>query len=428
MSQADEPIAWASLDPTLRLTLAKRLAEVAGSDTDPEAWWNAMGPAHQREWVWLQQHPTEARNAYEAEMKRLGANADATTALAFDMLHGPALNGQMTVDYQTTDARAVLPGGRFVFEQPSTLKPRWGKGGDVLWERGESLFLVGPTGVGKTTVGAQVVAGLIGLQPDVLGFPMEQASRVLYLAMDRPRQIARAWGRLFAPADRQTLDDRLTVWRGPLPMRLDLVPEALVEMAHTYQAEVVIIDSLKDAVTELGKDGPAGAFNQAVQFCSRDDVDVLTLHHQRKAVEGHKPTALEDVYGNTWLTAGAGSVVLLWGDAGSSVVELTHLKQPADPVGPLTIEHDHLRGTSSVTTGWDPLAYLTHVGPSGATLDQAVQAHYGAAQKPGGAKWKTTERRLGRLVQDGLATKHPQPGVGQSARYFAVLSTPPSTP
>ena len=388
-----------------------------------------MGPAHQREWVWLQEHPAEARDAYQAEVARLNSNADPATNDALDMLGPPTLNGHAPdpiVDYQSTNSRAVITAGRFIFEQPTNVNPRWGKGGEILWERGESLFLVGPTGVGKTTIGAQLVAGLVGLVPDVLGYPMEEASHVLYLAMDRPRQIARAWARLFKANDKNLLDERITVWRGPLSMQLDTVPEYLVELAHTYEAEVIIIDSLKDAVSRVGEDGPAGAFNRAVQHCVREDIDVLTLHHQRKGVEGHKPTALEDVYGNTWLTAGAGSVVLLWGEAGSETVELTHLKQPADPVGPLTIEHDHLRGTSSITGAWDAMRYLTMRGPSGASLDECVQANYGRTEKPGGAKWKATERRLRRLVSDGLVTRRAQPGVGQSARYVAVLSTAPT--
>ena len=425
MPRLDEPIAWASLSPEHRLALAKRLSAVVGNADDPAAWWDAMTPADQRHWLWLQDHPVEARSAYQAEVARINGAADPATQAAFDMLHSTDMlhpNGNSaTVDYQSDNSRAVLDGERFIFEQPSSVKPRWGKGGDVLWERGESLFLVGPTGVGKTTLSGQIVAGLIGIVPDVLGFPMEQAARVLYFAMDRPRQIARAWGRLFTTNDKNVLSDRLTVWRGPLPMQLDAAPEALVELAHRYEAEVVIIDSLKDAVARLGEDGPAGNFNRAVQFCSRDNIDVLTLHHQRKAVEGHKPTALEDVYGNTWLTAGAGSVVLLWGEAGSEVVELTHLKQPADPVGPLIVEHDHLAGTSSVRLGWDALHYLTMRGSGGATLDEAVQAHYGRSHKPGGAQWKATERRLRRLVSDGLATHRAQPGIGHSARYTAVL-------
>lgn len=152
------------------------------------------------------------------------------------------------------------------------------------------------------------------------------------------------------------------------------------------------------------------------------DVDVLLLHHQRKSVEGRKPTSLEDVYGSTWIAAGSGSVVLLWGDPGSELVELSHLKQPAEVVGPLNVEHDHHRGTSRVTRGWDALGWLTMQGTNGATIAQAAQAHHGAPQTVGGAKWKRTERKLRALVEAGLATSSGRPGIGQPGRFVAVAS------
>jgi replicative DNA helicase len=322
----------------------------------------------------------------------------------------------------------VIGGGAFVQAQPPHVQPRWGKGSDVLWAQGESLLIVGPTGVGKTTIGGQVIAGLTGLVPDVLGFPVQQARKVLYLAMDRPKQIARAWHRLFSSTQLPILDAKVAVWRGPLPMRMGDHPELLLELARTHDADVIIIDSLKDLEPELDKPSGGGAVNAAIQHCNASDIDVLALHHQRKSVEGKKPTTLEDVFGSTWLTAGSGSVILLWGEAGSEQIELTHLKQPADPIGPLRIEHDHLAGTSTVTTGWDALGYLRLRGSGGASLAEAVQAHHGNPQKPGNSKWKQTERRLRRLVRDGSATTAAQPGVGQSARYTAVISPSKTVP
>jgi hypothetical protein len=46
------------------------------------------------------------------------------------------------------------------------------------------------------------------------------------------------------------------------------------------------------------------------------------------------------------VTAGAGSVLSLWGNAGDPVVEVTHIKQPAVEVGPWQIVHDHDVGVS----------------------------------------------------------------------------------
>ena len=83
----------------------------------------------------------------------------------------------------------------------------------------------------------------------------------------------------------------------------------------------------------------------------------MLLHHERKAANGGKRVhTLDDVYGSTWLTSGLGSVFVLDGEPGDPTVELRHLKQPAEPIGPLTLRHDHGRdsrrcwGTTSRTS------------------------------------------------------------------------------
>ncbi|HEX4473998.1 MAG TPA: AAA family ATPase, partial [Polyangiaceae bacterium] len=148
----------------------------------------------------------------------------------------------------------VLTGGAFLWDLDTDLAARWGVGSSVLWASGESLMLVGPPGTGKTTLAAQIVAGLVGLRDDVLDFPIVPARRVLYLAMDRPKQIARAMRRTFNRAERAALDERLVVRRGPLPVDLVKNPRALVDLAHKLECDVVVVDSLKDAAVKLSDD------------------------------------------------------------------------------------------------------------------------------------------------------------------------------
>jgi replicative DNA helicase len=319
---------------------------------------------------------------------------------------------------------AVLDGAAFVLDMPAVGQSRWGRGGDVLWQVGESLMLCGPTGVGKTTVAGQLIAGLLGIRPDVLGYPVLPARKVLYLAMDRPRQISRALRRLFGPEHRQVLAERLVVRQGPLPQDLVRHPTLLIELAQKYGVDVVIVDSLKDAAVKLSDDESGGNINRAIQFCNVAEVDVLVLHHQRKSENGGtRPTKLDDVYGSALITAGTGSVVLLWGEAGAELVELVHLKPVTDPVGPLQVEHDHQAGTSTVVKGWDPLAYLRIRGAQGATVAEAAQAHHGAPQTPDNSKSQQTRRKLQGLVRDGLATRQEPSGlVGVEVRFYAVGS------
>lgn len=316
-------------------------------------------------------------------------------------------------------------GDRFVLDDPAELDPIWGRGDDVLWARGEPCLIVGPTGVGKTTLALQVVAGLIGLGDSVLGYSVAQSDRqVLYLALDRPRQIRRAMRRIFGAADRQALAERLTVWEGPLPLDLGRAPTTLFDLATTANAGVVVIDSLKDAAVKLTDDETAGNLNRAMQYLVANGIEVLGLHHQRKGQAGAKPTTLEDVYGSTWLTAGAGSVVLLWGAAGDPIVDLRHVKQPAGEVGPLRIEHDALTGHSSLYRATaDPLTVLRNRGRNGLNTADLARLMF-EVDKPTDNQRKKAQRSLDRLVRDGIAHRESgdrgSAGSFEPSRYYLV--------
>jgi replicative DNA helicase len=316
----------------------------------------------------------------------------------------------------TTDL--AVPGGRFVLDEPDGVPAVWGESTRVAWAQGEPLLIVGPPGIGKTTVGQQVTLARIGVRTGtVLGLPVQRADRpVLYVAADRPRQAARSLRRMVTEADRQRLDAGLIVWRGPLPFHLPTEPERLAAMAEHYGVGTVVLDSLKDVAPGLEKPEVGSALNVALQHLVAADVEVLGLHHQRKASGDNKPpTSLADVYGSAWITAGAGSVLLLWGDPGDAVVELSHLKQPADLLGPWQVLHDHDAGTSQVEAAPDPLAILRNAqkGITARTLAQALTG------KPDPARpaVERARRDLERLTRNGLAVKQP----GDEGRHVPSL-------
>jgi len=275
-----------------------------------------------------------------------------------------------------THDRAV-DGATFALDAPAIPPALWGAEYDIVWAEGEALMIVGPQGVGKTTVAGRLILHRIGLaEGELLGMPVAVGGgRVLYLACDRPSQVRRSLRRMVTEADREVLAERLTVWQGPPPADFAREPGLLTELCRRYGADTVVIDSLKDVVAELSKDESGSGYNRARQLALAQGIQVVELHHQRKPADGNKrPRSINEVYGSIWLTAGAGSVILLWGDPGDPIVDLHHLKQPVDEVGPLKILHDADTGQVSVSRGVDLLGLVRTL------ADQAAAAGLDAGQ------------------------------------------------
>jgi replicative DNA helicase len=325
---------------------------------------------------------------------------------------------------QSEEWPALLqPGGAFLFDGPDEVEPIWGRGDEVLWAEGEALIIAGPPGVGKTTLAGQVVRARLGLDAQVLGYPVRPTgSKVLYLAMDRPSQIRRSLLRQLRPEDRATADERLVVWKGPPPFDLAKFPSLLLDLARKAGADTVIVDSLKDAFLGLNDDEAAAGYNRARQTALVHGVEVQELHHQRKSgANSAAPTTLADLYGSTWIAAGAGSVILLWGAPGDLIVQLRHLKQPMAEVGPFQILHDHDGGTSSIHRGADLVRLATIAGVDGITVKAAACAMFDT-DKPTDSQIEKARRKLHGLARPGGALVEQGGGrTGSPATYRAAI-------
>lgn len=287
-------------------------------------------------------------------------------------------------------------------------------------------MLVGPPGVGKSTIAQQIVLARLGLLSAVLEMPVQEGEKVLYIAADRPSQLARAFKRIVHQPDRHILGERLVFWAGPLPASLNTEPQLLAELAAEHGADTVVIDSLKDVVGKLTDDEAGLAYNNARQQLLRDGVELLELHHQRKqsadASRTQRPV-LDQVYGSAWFTAGAGSVLFLSGAAGDPVVHFHQLKTVDDEIGPFPVLHDHARGLSHVDTSLDPLTLLRQAGAHGLTARQLAAQTTGEA-KPSPADIAKARRRLETLAKSGHATQDTGAGGGtgggQATRWHAT--------
>lgn len=300
------------------------------------------------------------------------------------------------------DLSMFVGGGSFFHDVPTNPESVWGDGGDVLWAKGEALIITGPQGTGKTTLAMQVVRARLGLQSHVLGLPVEtETRRVLYLTMDRPAQAQRAGNRIFRNDDQKFLNENLVIWKGPPPRDMAKNPGILLTMCQKAGAGTVIVDSLKDAAIGLSNDEVGAGYNRARQKALVEGIEVLELHHPVKnSANGGEPKELKDVYGSTWITSGAGSVISLYGNAGDPIVAFRHLKQPMNEIGPYQVAHEHTTGCTTIHHATDLVAMVRATHAEGLTVKAAAAGLFDT-QKPTGAEVEKARRRLGELVRAG---------------------------
>ena len=326
------------------------------------------------------------------------------------------------------DNAQVHDGAEFLLDLPPIPPAVWGSGEDILWARGESLMIAGPQGVGKTTLAGQLLRAALGLMNTVLGLPFQPCTkRAGYLAMDRPDQARRALGRLFNEEEREYLAEVLRFWAGPPPTDMAVDPETLVRLAHQLDVDILFVDSLKDAAIGLSKDEVGAGYNRARQLALAEGIQLVELHHiVKNSADGKAPRYLKDVYGSTWLTSGAGSVIMLWGEAGDPVVEFHHLKQPMSEVGPFKILHDPASGQSSIVYDdeTDVVAMARRCRTGGLSAREAAICLF-STDSPTRAQIEKSRRRLAKLVADGLLVARPVSGHGPGTgdRWFAAAPT-----
>lgn len=313
-----------------------------------------------------------------------------------------------------------LDGATFIFSSPADVPAIWGKpGGEVVEAEAESTMVVGPDGVGKTTLVQQRTLGRLGIVSELLGLPIKPAEgRVLYLAMDRPAQAARSFRRMVDESEHaDVLRERLSVLKGPLPVNVLAGASVLADWIETEFEGVtdVVIDSLKDLAPKLSDDDVGSRINMARQELLVRGIQVVEIHHQRKATgDNKKPKTLADVYGSRWLTAGVGSVILLWGDPGDLIVELKHLKQPADEIGPFRVLHDRDRGSTSIFEQV-ALEAVLETTRSGLTVKDGARLMF-ETEDPKPNEIEKARRKLDKLVERNLAERRDDPD--GLARYF----------
>lgn len=340
--------------------------------------------------------------------------------------------GQPAVAIDTTRSRchhhnrkqehSFTDGGAFILDTPLAPTPVWGDGFEVLWQDGEPALASGPIGVGKTTLlGRLVHASMSG--GEILGYPVQECERVLYLALDRPTQIARNLHRMFTDADRPMLKSRLRVWRGPLPGDISKQTDLLLDLADDAgleRGDRMFIDSVKDTAIGIASDEVGAAVNLAHQKVVSAGINLMGNHHQRKSGEnGTKPCKINDLYGSTFIPAGCGTVILAWADQpGASIVEFSTLKPAAEHVGPLTAVHDIEAGTLTVENQVQPIDVVRASPYKAFSVSEVMTAMgYDKADRNLHAR---VARALDREVEDHRVqvSHHRRPTGGKATKFY----------
>jgi AAA domain len=300
-------------------------------------------------------------------------------------------------------SRPPVDAAAFLFDGDDDIPALWGDGDDILWVEGEALMIAGGMGLGKTTLAGQLVRAQLGLNNAVFDLPVAPIDgKILYLAMDRPRQIRRSMRRQFDHTERDQIRGRFEIRTGPPIADLAANPTLLARMAESADAAVVYVDSLKDAAIGLSNDEVGAGYNRARQHLLAQNRQLCELHHLvKRGPGGAPPNSVADIYGSTWLTSGCGSVVILTGDPGDPIIEFKHAKQPIGEVGPWRLLHNQENGAMTINHQVDLIDLVAHCGPNGLTAQGAAAALF-SRDKPTRGQIEKARYRLDKLHDAGL--------------------------
>lgn len=256
---------------------------------------------------------------------------------------------------------AALDGADFMFGEVATDVPIWGTGEDLLWVEGGGLMIPSDQGLGKSLTAQQIIAGRLGVGPaELLGLPiapLDHGKVIVYLALDRPRQIARSMKRLFrTDGERNVAQTRLRIWTKPIPIDILGDPYAFADwIQDTFGDNVgdLIIDSVKDLTPVNLSNGEVGqSLDMAWKECRARGMSTLILHHERKTgndeSRANRQPSLDHIYGSVWLTSGMDSILHISGKQGENLVRYTHLKAIINMLDPIDAVHDQENGRTSV--------------------------------------------------------------------------------
>ena len=192
-----------------------------------------------------------------------------------------------------------------------------------------------------------------------------------------------------------------SVWQGPPPSDLATFSGLLLDLCRKADADTVIVDSLKDAAIGLNDDEVGAGYNRARQTAISGGVEVVELHHNRKAANtGKRVVAIDDLYGRHLV------------DLRRRVRGSTHRRPGGSHRQPAAVEAarrrgrphaDHPRPRRGRSTVWHTtdLCRAAQAAKGGLTAVDAARLAF-ETDKPTAAEKEKARRRLDKLANSGL--------------------------
>lgn len=243
---------------------------------------------------------------------------------------------------------ASIDAATWLLETDLTVEPIWGTEQNCLWSKGEPFYIFASPGVGKSTLVQALIMRRSGLRGgEVLEYPVVTDERkLLYLACDRPQQIARSWRRMVSEDDREALRVGVSVWAGPPPFTVSSSPESLTPWIQSFgDIGTVVVDSFFNFAPSLSDEEGAANANNAFQALVAEGIDLVVLHHDRKRDQhSRKRVSMDDMYGGRPITGGAGAILFLDGEPNTLKFTCRWLKAPAGPVNDIDVRLDKFKG------------------------------------------------------------------------------------
>lgn len=292
----------------------------------------------------------------------------------------------------------------------------WGDDETNLWAEAEPLYICAASGVGKTTIALQLIAARCGLTEEFLGHPVKRtASKVLYIGADRPRQLYRMIKTMFTEQETAIMSEDLAIMLG-FPkdgLKFDVDPDLLVQLAEQWgPVDTIVLDSAKDFSMSLTSEEGGAAFNEACQRATREGINVIVLHHERKSGSDESASSaptLDKIYGSHNLTSGAGSVIALKKvpdtDKQPGDIMMYQVKSAAGEMPPARLKHNDSRRTERVMPDMEAAA-LELIRESGfVTVTGLADIYVVGSRSPTRAERTRAQRKLEKMRSQGLLSK-----------------------